>query len=152
MTPTKFSITIEIPAPPLLVWSVMADVALWPEWTASVTRLAVLTPGPLRVGSRVRIHRPRLPPASWLVTECGPGTQFTWVSFAPGLRITARRAIEPAEPGSRVTLSIRYEGLFSPLLARWTRDVNDRYLAMEAHGLKTRCLTQTAPGTSLSLP
>jgi hypothetical protein len=142
---------IEIPAPPPLVWSVMADVARWPEWTASVTRLVVLTPGPLRVGSLVRIHQPRLPPAWWRITELDPGAQFTWVSVAPGLRVTACHAVEPAGSGSRVTLSIRYEGLFGPWLARWTRNLNDRYLAMEAHGLKTRCTTQTVRGTSTSL-
>jgi hypothetical protein len=38
-----------------------------------------------------------------------------------------------------VTLSIRYEGLFGPLLARWTGGLNRRYLAMEANGLKARC-------------
>jgi uncharacterized protein YndB with AHSA1/START domain len=32
MTRTDFSITVEIPAPQPLVWSVMADVERWPEW------------------------------------------------------------------------------------------------------------------------
>jgi hypothetical protein len=38
-----------------------------------------------------------------------------------------------------VTLSIRYEGLLGAWLARWTRTLNERYLGMEANGLKARC-------------
>ena len=33
----------------------------------------------------------------------------------------------------------RYEGFFGPWLARWVGSLNDRYLAMEANGLKARC-------------
>lgn len=146
MTQTHFSITAEILAPPQLVWSVMADVERWPEWTASISRVKRLSPGPLQVGSRVRIHQPKLPPAFWRVTELNPGGDFTWVSVAPGVRVTARHAVETTAIGCRVTLSIRYEGLLGRWLARWTQDLNERYLAMEANGLKARC---TEPATNL---
>lgn len=139
MTPTNFNIIVEIPAAPRLVWSVMADVERWPEWTASVSRVKKLSPGPLQVGSRARVHQPKLPPAYLRVTELDPGAGFTWVSTAPGLRVTGSHAIEPVAGGCHVTLSIRYEGLLGPLLARWTGDLNERYLAMEAIGLKACC-------------
>ncbi len=139
MTQTQFSISVEIPATPSIVWSVMADVERWPEWTASISRVKRLSPGPLRVGSRTRIHQPRLPPAWWRVTEFVCGDHFTWISIAPGVRVTARHAVESVASGSRVTLSICYEGWFGWLLARWTGGLNDRYLAMEANGLKARC-------------
>ncbi|MEI6084939.1 MAG: SRPBCC family protein [Verrucomicrobiota bacterium] len=140
MTQTSFSITVDIPAPPRIVWPVMADVEKWTEWTASVTRVKLLTPGPLGVGSRARIHQPKLPPAFWQVTELVPGSHFTWVSRAPGVLVTARHAVEEIESASRVTLSIRYEGFFGPLLARWTQALNHRYLAIEAAGLKSYCV------------
>lgn len=139
MTKTNFSITVEIPEPPRLVWPVMADIERWPEWTSSVSRIRKLSPGPLQVGSRARVHQPKLPPAWWRVTEFQPDVGFTWVSVVPGLRVTARHTVEASTVGSRVTLSIRYEGLFGPWLARRTRDLNERYLAMEANGLKMRC-------------
>lgn len=139
MTRTDFSITVDIPTPQPLVWSVMADIERWPEWTASVSRVKRLSAEPLRVGSRVRIHQPKLPPARWQVTEFNPGVGFTSVSVAPAVRVVARHWIEPARDGCRVTLSIRYQGLLGAWLARWVGDLNDRYLALEATGLKARC-------------
>jgi len=94
MTRTDFSRTVGIPAPLPLVWSVMSDLERWPEWTASISLVKRLSPGPLQVGSRVRIHQPKLLPAFWRVTELNPGVGFTWVSRAPGVRVTARYTAE----------------------------------------------------------
>jgi len=98
---------------------------------------------------RARIHQPKLPPAWWRVTEWNPGKGFTWVSVAPGVRVVAGHWIEPTTTGCRVTLSIRYEGLFGLWLARWTRDLNERYLGLEANGLKARCVAVAAEPFSL---
>ena len=148
MTRTDFTITVEIPAPPPLVWSVIADVECWPQWTASVSRVRQLSPAPLQIGSRVRIHQPKLPSAFWRVIELNPGANFTWVSRAPGVRVTARHAAEAVANGTRVTLSIHYEGVLGALLARWIGDLNARYLAMEANGLKARCTDLAAKPSS----
>jgi hypothetical protein len=84
MTQTDFSITVDIPVPKPLVWSVTADVERWPEWTASVSRVKRLTSGPLQVGSRVRIHQPKLPPAYWRVTEFDAGGLSRGSAERPG--------------------------------------------------------------------
>jgi uncharacterized membrane protein len=139
MTKTFFSVTVEIPAPSATVWRVMADVERWPEWTSSVRRVQLLTPGPLRVGSRARIQQPGFPPAWWRVTEMEADRGFTWVSTVPCLRVTGKHWIEARSDSCRVTLSIQYDGSVGQLLARCTASVNDRYLAMEADGLKARC-------------
>jgi hypothetical protein len=139
MTQTHFNITADVPASPPLVWSVMADIERWPEWTASVSRVSKLSPGRLQVGSRVRIHQPKLPPALWRVTELQPDAGFTSVSVAPGVKVTARHTLEATAGGCRVTLSIGFEGWFGRWLARWTHDLNNRYLALEARGLQARC-------------
>jgi uncharacterized protein YndB with AHSA1/START domain len=57
MPQTFFRVAVDIAASPALVWSVMADVEHWPEWAASISKVVLLTPGTLRVGSRVRIHQ-----------------------------------------------------------------------------------------------
>ena len=117
----------------------MADVERWPEWTPSVTRIVRLTPGELTVGSRLRIHQPKLPSALWEVIEAAPGSHFTSVNRAPGVRVIARHSVERAGAVTRVTLSLRFESVLGPLVARLTRRLNERYLAMEANGLKSRC-------------
>jgi uncharacterized membrane protein len=135
---TQFSITADIQAPPDQVWAVMSDVERWPEWTPSVTSIQRLDHGPLAVGSRARVHQPKLPPAEWQITELEAGRSFTWVTRSPGVRVTARHSVEAREGGTRATLSVQFLGFLAPLVARFTRDLNERYLALEAKGLKSR--------------
>jgi hypothetical protein len=134
----NLSTTIDIQAPPERVWPIMSDVERWHEWTPSIRKVVRLDSGPMGMGSRVRVHQPRLPVAFWQVTEWQPGRSFTWVSRNPGVRVTARHAIEPTAAGSRVTLSLQYEGIFGALLARVTRGITLRYVDLEARGLKAR--------------
>lgn len=145
---TAFSITVDIPAPPDRVWAVMADVERWPEWSPTVTRIQRLDRGPLIVGSRVRIWQPRLLPATWRVTELHEGRSFTWVSRSPGLSVVAEHGVEGAPHGSRARLSVRFTGWLGPLIARLTRSLNERYLALEAKGLGERSTASTASGPS----
>jgi len=138
VTQTLFSATVEIAAPPERVWAVMQDVERWHEWTASIRSVKLLGGGPFGVGRRAVVRQPKLPPALWTVTEVAAERGFTWVSGAPGMRVTGRHTVEPSGSGTRATLSIHYGGFFGPVLAWLTRGVNERYLAMEAAGLKRR--------------
>lgn len=144
--PRHYSQSIEINAPPGQVWRVMADVSRWAEWTPSITRIVLLTPGPLGVGSRVRIHQPGLPPAFWCITGWIPNQGFTWISRFPGLRVTARHELTVTSNDCRVTLSLDYEGLLGGLLARLTHKFNVINLRLEANGLKQRCETVATDG------
>lgn len=134
-----FSISVDIAAPPDHVWKIMSDVEKWPEWTRSVRKIRRLDDGPFRVGSRVIISQPKFPPALWKATAIDGRRSFTWVSRGPGILVTANHSIEPAPAGSRVTLSILFEGLLSSWFARLTAKINNEYLAMEAAGLKRQC-------------
>ena len=77
--------------------------------------------------ARVRVEQPRLPTATWEVTELEPGRSYTWASPAPGLQSVAWHAVEPLGAGrSRVTLGIRQTGplgvvatLMGPLTRRY---------------------------------
>jgi hypothetical protein len=135
---TDFGTTVEISAPPEQVWAVMSDIERWPEWTASVTRIERLDGGPLAVGHRVRIRQPKLPPAVWRVTLLEPGRGFSWVTRSPGVRAIGSHWVEPAGPGSRAHLSLRFDGILARLVARLTGELTTRYLALEARGLKER--------------
>ena len=132
------SVTIEIDAPPERVWAVLANVEAWPQWTASVTEAKRLDTGHFDVGSRVRIRQPRLPVAVWTVDEIESGKSFTWVTGLPGFRTTARHVVERRRQGSRVTLEIDQRGLVGELAGRWMAGLTERYLNLEALGLKRR--------------
>lgn len=56
----------------------------------------------------------------------------------PGVRVTAKHWVEARGTGSRATLSMQFFGFLGPLVAHLTRGLNDRYLAIEAMGLKGR--------------
>lgn len=133
-----FSIGIEIAAPKERVWQVMSDVERWHEWTASIKSVKRLGAGAFAVGSRALIRQPKLPPAFWKVVAIEPGKSFTWVSVSPGFRAIGYHAVESKPGGSRATLSIEYQGLFGGLFARMTRGITERYLGLEAAGLKAR--------------
>lgn len=136
---TTISITVNIHADPERVWAVLSNVERWHEWTASITSIERLDAGPLAVGSRARVRQPRLPTATWQVTELNAGRSFTWVTRSPGMLITGRHTVEASSDGSCVTLATHFSGVLGPLVARLTRDLNQRYVALEAQGLKARC-------------
>jgi hypothetical protein len=139
----EYTVSIDIAAPPDRVWTVMSDIERWHEWTASITSIQKLEPGPLAVGLKARVRQPKLPPAVWTVSWVEPGAGFVWVSRAPGVHVTGRHMVEARAGGSRATLSITYEGLLGVLIGRLTRPLNERYLGLEAEGLKKR--SEAAP-------
>jgi hypothetical protein len=135
----EYSSSIDIQAPPSVVWAILSDVERWPNWTPTVTRLTKLTPGPLAVGMAARIIQPKLPPAVWRVTEIRDGRDFTWVNHRLGLNVIGSHAVEPLpDGGTRATVAIRFVGPLAPIVARLARRLNEDYLAMEAKGLKAR--------------
>ena len=133
----RFSISIDIKTPVDRVFEVMSDTERWHEWTPSVTSIRRLDNGPFTVGSRAVIRQPKFPPALWKITAIS-GSSFTWENRAPGIRVIAHHSAEPTASGTRATLSLSYEGFLATILARMTRNITNRYLAMEAFGLKAR--------------
>ena len=133
-----FTVSVDIAALPARVWDVMSDVERWHEWTPSITRIRRLSGGPFAVGSRAVVRQPKFPPAVWKVTDLQPGREFTWVSTAPGLRVAGIHRVEPAGGGAHATLDVEIGGLFGGMWARLTGALTERYIAMEAAGLKAR--------------
>ena len=133
----RFSISIDINAPVIRVFEVMADTDRWHEWTPSVKSIKRLDTGGFVIGSRAVIRQPKFPPALWTITAIDDRS-FTWMNTAPGIKVIAHHSAEPTPAGTRVTLSLRYEGVLAKLLARLTRGITNRYLALEANGLKKR--------------
>ncbi len=131
--------SIEIDAPPQLVWEVFSDVQHWPDWTASVTSLTGRDGPVLAVGKRFTIKQPGMSKLVWRVTEIEPGSSWTWVQRSPGLRVTARH-FDTAQPGGRtlVRQQLDQRGVLGALVARLMVKKTKRFLELEAQGLKAR--------------
>jgi len=137
----QFSITIEVDAPPEVVFAVLSEVERWPEWTPTVTQVERLghADAPLTLGDRLRIVQPKVPPAEWTITALDPGRGFRLVSRSPGATVEANHWAEPrGAHGSRVTLSVTFAGILGRAIGWMMRGLNKRYLAQEAAGLKRR--------------
>ncbi|SPM28153.1 SRPBCC family protein [Mycobacterium terramassiliense] len=131
--------SIEIDAPPQLVWDVFSDVERWPEWTASVTSLTGRDGSALAVGRRFAIKQPGLQKLTWKVTEVDPGTSWTWVCRSPGVAVTARHYVTALPDGrTLVRQELDQRGILGALVAQLTVTRTKRFLAMEAQGLKAR--------------
>jgi uncharacterized membrane protein len=131
--------TVEISAPAASVWDVYADVARWPEWTASVERVTPLDGPGLEVGRRFEIKQPRFPKLVWEVTAVEPGVSWTWRQRSLGGTTLAAHDVV-AEGGGRTVVRQRLEqrGPVGVIVGFLTRRLTKRYLALEARGLKAR--------------
>jgi hypothetical protein len=114
------------------------DVEGWHEWTESVTSIEKLEPGELKVGSKVRIKQPKLPPAVWTVTAIEPGRRLEWQSKGPGNDTVAWHVTEPEGDGVKATLGIHQRGMFFALMGWYFNGMTRRYVDMELAGLKQR--------------
>jgi uncharacterized membrane protein len=139
-----FETTRSIDAPTQQVWEVLFDVARWPEWTPTIESVERLDDGPFQVGSRATVRQPKLPRASWEVTEMAGGRSFTWVAKGPGMKTTARHEVLPDAGGSRVTLSIEQSGPVGAVAAVVWRRLTQRYIEVEAESLDTRVTRASA--------
>ena len=135
----ELDVTRTIAAPAGIAWRVLAEVERWPDWTPTVARVERLDSGPLGVGSRVRITQPKLRPGIWTVTEWNPGRSFTWIQRAPGLRIVADHSVGAGSRGSTLELRVRFEGLLGGFVGRIYGRLTERYMNLEADGLRSRC-------------
>jgi uncharacterized membrane protein len=124
-------------AAPATAWAVLTDVTAWPEWTASMTSVERLDEGPLRIGSRVRIKQPGMPPMIWEVDEVREQHSFSWSSRMPGLRISGHHRLRPDPDGTtRIIVEIEQHGPLAGIVGLLTGGRSRRYLQMEAGGLK----------------
>ena len=131
--------SVEIDAPPQLVWDVFSHVERWPEWTPSVTSLVGRDGPALAVGRRFAIKQPGMQKLVWKVTEIDPGSSWTWVQRTPGVLVTARHDVS-AQPGGRtlVRQQLDQRGALGALVGRLMVKKTKRFLELEAQGLKAR--------------
>lgn len=131
-----YLVTIEIKARPEVVWSVLADVCRWPDWTPTIERVVELGKAPLGLGSKFWIKQPNLKAAVWTINDWTPNTGFTWVTRNPGITVTAKHTLLPIPDGTRVALYISFRGCFGFIAGILGGKMTLRYLQLESLGLK----------------
>jgi hypothetical protein len=137
--PAPFATTAEIAAPRSDVWSVLTDIARWPEWTDSVEWVDLHGPA-LALGVSAVVRQPRLPVATWTVTALDPGRSFTWVTRAGGVRTTGFHVLGDLPDGRTLfRTGVEQRGLPAPVVRLLLGGLTRRYLQMEADGLRRRC-------------
>jgi carbon monoxide dehydrogenase subunit G len=133
----RFEHSIDINAPQAKAWAVVSDVQRWPERTASITSVELQNNPPFGLSSHVRIRQPKLPVATWTVTRYDPPSFFEWVNKSPFVTTTAgHRVVPTGDLTCRLTLTLEWRGIATPLLALLYRKLTDRYLTMECEGMK----------------
>lgn len=131
--------SVEIDAPPQLVWEVFSDVERWPEWTVSVTSLTGLDGSALAVGRRFAIKQPGMPKLSWKVTALDPGSSWSWEVRSPGASTSARHDVIALRGGrTLVRQKLDQGGAVGALIGRLMVKKTKRFLELEAQGLKAR--------------
>jgi hypothetical protein len=84
------------------------------------------------------IRQPKFPPAMWKLIEIEEGRRFVWVTTGPRVSVVGRHPVDELGRGSRVNPVARIRGLLGGLIGRMTANLNQRYLGLEAMGLKKR--------------
>jgi uncharacterized protein YndB with AHSA1/START domain len=131
--------TIQIEAPPHVVWAVTVGIEQWSKWTPTVSSAYCLDDGPFGLGSVARIKQPGQPEADWTVTEYVPQKQFTWETQRLGLRMTASHQVREEGTGTSNTLQLEASGVVAVLLWPVLCVVIHYALKKENGGLKAHC-------------
>jgi uncharacterized membrane protein len=133
----RFEKSIEINASAQRVWGVLTDLEAWPQRIETVDTVELLTPAPITTRSRVRLKQPKLPEGNWEVTAWEAPSYFEWTQKSPGATSVAGHRVEPLDEGrSRLTLTLDMSGLLIAIFGRFYRDLTNRYMTLEAEGIK----------------
>jgi uncharacterized membrane protein len=133
----RFEKSIDIDASQQRVWDVLTDIAAWPQRIETVDSVELLTPSPIAKGSRVRLAQPKLPEGTWDVTVWDAPAYFEWTQKESGITNVAGHRVEVLGPDrSRLTLTLDMRGLLVPIFGRLYRGLTNRYMNLEAEGMK----------------
>ena len=132
-----FEKSIEIDASQQRVWDVLSDIEAWPRRIETVDTVELLTPAPFAKGSRVRLKQPKLPEGTWDITVWDAPSYFEWTQKASGVTTVAGHRVEPLGEGrARLTLTLDMRGFLIPLIGRFYKGLTNRYMNLEAEGMK----------------
>ena len=133
----RFEKSIDIDAPQQRAWDVLSDLEAWPQRIETVDTVELLTPAPIGTGSRVRLKQPKLPEGVWEITTWDAPAYFEWTQKMTGTTTVAGHRVESLGDGrSRLTLTLDMRGLLFAIVGRFYKDLTNRYMTLEAEGMK----------------
>ena len=133
----RFEKSIDIDAPQQLVWDVLTDLEAWPRRIDTVEAVELVTPPPVSQGSRVRLKQPKLPEGVWDVTVWDAPSYFAWTQKTGGIiSVAGHRVAALGDACARLTLTLDMRGFLVPVVALFYKDLTNRYMALEADGMK----------------
>jgi uncharacterized membrane protein len=133
----RFDKSIDIDASQQRVWDVLSDIEAWPQRIETVEVVELLTPAPITTGSRVRLKQPKLPEGTWDITVWDAPSNFVWTQKMTGATSVAGHRVESLGEGrSRLTLTLEMRGVLIAVVGRFYRDLTNRYMELEAEGMK----------------
>lgn len=133
----RFEKSIEIDAPQQRVWDVLSDIEAWPQRIETVDVVELLTPAPIAKGSRVRLQQPKLPEGSWDITVWQAPSYFEWTQKSAGMSTVAGHRVDAlGEDRARLTLTLDMHGLLIPIMILFYKKLTNRYMDLEAEGMK----------------
>jgi len=133
----RFEQSIDIDARQQRAWDVLSDIEAWPQRIETVDAVELLTPAPLGEGSRVRLKQPKLGEGTWEVTVWDAPSYFEFHQQSGGVTSVAGHRVEALEEGrSRLTLTLEMRGLLVPVFGRLFKGLTNRYMTLEAQGMK----------------
>lgn len=103
-----------IAAPPERVFAVASDIRRWAEIVPAIERVEVLTPGPMRAGTRFRETRRMLgreATEKMTVTAFDPPRGYVLGAESHGCRYRTELRFEPAGAGTRMVFDFSAEAL-----------------------------------------
>ena len=132
-----FEKSIEIDATQQRVWDVLSDLEAWPQRIETVDTVELLTPAPIAKGSRVKLKQPKLPEGTWDVTAWDAPSYFEWTQKSGGTTSVAGHRVEALGDGrASLTLTLDMRGLLIPIMMLFYKDLTNRYMNLEAEGMK----------------
>jgi len=134
----EYQYSIDIEAPPEVVWTVLTDVGRWPDWHAAVSEAKLLNSDVLGLRSEALLRQPRLRAARWIVDDLRPGSLFAWTSTAPGVTSRGSHEVRGTATGSHVNLIFTQSGPLAFLAHLFYGKLIRAYVRLEAEGLKRR--------------
>ena len=133
----RFEKSIDINAPQQRVWDVLSAIEAWPQRIETVDSVELLTPAPITEGSRVRLKQPKLPEGTWDITVWDAPSYFEWTQKMTGATSVAGHRVDALEAGrARLTLTLDMRGFLIAIIAVFYRDLTNRYMNLEAEGMK----------------